>query len=134
MARCNRCDAPTCMYDFGPCSNYGLPGDRYNDEYANSKWPDKRTPKQIEEDRLDRLEELGEPFDFSEQLDERMMDDKTRKLLLQRWDEDIQRIEDTFKLCNAYVERKKLTSRWKPTEIGDTVTFTLPSKFIPNTK
>ena len=66
MARCYRCDAPQCMYDFGPCSNCGLPAGMYHDDINNKNYPDKRTPKQIEEDRIDREEELGEPFDIDE--------------------------------------------------------------------
>ena len=65
MARCDRCDAPMCMFSFGPCSNCGLPGDRYNDDYANKNYPDTRNPEQMEQDRIDREEELT-PFNVDE--------------------------------------------------------------------
>ena len=62
-----------------------------------------------------------------------MMDDKTRDLLLKQFGEDMQRLEDTFRRCNAYVEKKKLTSNFRKIEIGDTVTFSLPPKFTDET-
>ena len=66
MARCDRCQAPQCMFYFGPCDNCGLPSYLLNNESNNNSYPDIRPPEKIEQDRRDREWELGKSLGFSE--------------------------------------------------------------------
>ncbi len=60
MARCDRCDAAQCMFDFKNCENCGLPSDLFWTKESHARYPDIRSDDAILQDFLDRKDELDE--------------------------------------------------------------------------